>query len=121
MARRITMEGNMDPKNLSRRDLLARGLQVSAVGVAAVAIASCDQSNTPKVEACAGPNNLTFSENSLRQASHYVEQSPHADKKCNNCGFFTPGEGGSPCGKCEIFLGPVNAQGHCDSWAEKKA
>lgn len=119
------MEGNVDLKNIShqafsRRDVLNRGLKVSAVGVAAVVLANCDQGG-PKVEACAGPNNLTFSENSLRQASHYVEQSPHADKKCNGCGFYTGPEGGGACGKCEIFLGPVNEQGHCDSWAAKKA
>ena len=72
-------------------------------------------------EALAGPNNLTFSENSLRQASHYAEEAPDPKKNCTGCGFFTPGENASPCGKCEIFLGPVNARAHCDSWAEKKA
>ncbi len=109
----------MSEHGLSRRRVLGRGLQFSGLGLATWALSSCDQG--PKVVACAGPNNLTFSENSLRQASHYVEEAPDPAKNCTGCGFFTAGEGGSNCGKCEIFLGPVNARGHCDSWAAKKA
>jgi High potential iron-sulfur protein len=108
----------MSEQIFSRRFVLGRGLQVSGLGVAAWALSGCDQAE--KVAACAGPNNLTFSENSLRQASHYVEEAPDPAKNCTNCGFFTA-EAANPCGKCEIFIGPVNARGHCDSWAEKKA
>jgi hypothetical protein len=100
----------------SRRTVLSGSLQATA---AAVVLAACDQG--PKVEACAGPNNLTFSENSLRQASHYVEQAPDPAKNCTGCGFFTADPNGGRCGKCEIFIGPVNAAGHCDSWAAKQA
>ncbi|MDX2144552.1 MAG: high-potential iron-sulfur protein [Rhodospirillaceae bacterium] len=103
----------------SRRRLLTGGLEMSAATVAVAALAACDQG--PKVEACAGPNNLTFSENSLRQASHYVEQAPDPAKNCTGCGFFTADPAGGRCGKCEIFLGPVNAAGHCDSWAARPA
>jgi hypothetical protein len=109
----------MNEQFLSRRHLLNRGLQVSGLGLAAMALSACDQAE--KVAACAGPNNLTFSENSLRQASHYVEEAPDPKKNCTGCGFFAAGEGGNPCGKCEIFIGPVNARGYCDSFAEKKA
>jgi hypothetical protein len=108
----------MSDVRLSRRVLLERGLQLGVVGAAATALAACDQGE--KKEACAGPNNLTLSENSLRKASNYVEEAPDPAKNCLGCGFFTPGEGGNPCGKCEIFLGPVNARGHCDSWALKQ-
>ncbi|MSQ87406.1 MAG: hypothetical protein EXR10_11365 [Alphaproteobacteria bacterium] len=109
----------MNDKFLSRRTVLNRGLQATCLGLAVAALNACDQSE--KVAACAGPNNLTFSENSLRQASHYVEEAPDPKKNCLGCGFFTAAEGGNPCGKCEIFLGPVNARGYCDSFAEKKA
>lgn len=105
---------------LSRRALLGRSLHIPAVGAAVWALSACDQGG-PKVEACAGPNNLTFSENSLRQASHYVEQSPDPAKDCTGCSFFSVGEGDGRCGKCEIFIGPVNAKGYCDSWAAKTA
>jgi len=103
--------------DLSRRTVLHRGLQLPAAGAALWALSACDQGES--VAACAGPNNLTLSENSLRKASHYVEQAPDPAKNCTGCGFFTAGEGANPCGKCEIFLGPVNAKGHCDSWAAK--
>ena len=58
----------MNDKFLSRRTVLNRGLQATCLGLAVAALNACDQSE--KVAACAGPNNLTFSENSLRQASH---------------------------------------------------
>jgi len=109
----------MNDTVISRRALLGRGLHLPAAGAALWALSACDQQ--PKIEACAGPNNLTLSENSLRQASHYVEQAPDPAKTCAGCGFFTPDEAGGRCGKCEIFLGPVNAAGHCDSWAAKQA
>ena len=109
----------MDKNHISRRAILNRGWQVPVLGIAAWGLSACDQGEKKTV--CAGPNNLTFSENSLRQASHYAEEAPDPKKNCTGCGFFTPGENASPCGKCEIFLGPVNARAHCDSWAEKKA
>ncbi|MBL8645411.1 MAG: high-potential iron-sulfur protein [Rhodospirillaceae bacterium] len=105
--------------SVSRRAVLGRAAAIPVAGAALWALSACD--DTPKVEACAGPNNLTVSENTLRKASNYVEQAADPAKNCLGCGFFTPGEGGARCGKCEIFLGPVNAQGHCDSWAARQA
>ncbi|MBM3515664.1 MAG: hypothetical protein FJX59_18400 [Alphaproteobacteria bacterium] len=109
----------MKTKSIARRDALNRGLAVSAGGFALVSLSACGEGEQKVV--CAGPNNLTFAENSLRQASHYVEKSPHADKDCLKCGFYTAGEGGNVCGKCEIFIGPVNQAGYCDSFAVKQA
>lgn len=109
----------MDQPLIARRDLLNRGLQIPAAGVALWTLSACGEGEQQIV--CAGPNNLTFAENSLRQASHYVEKSPHADKDCSKCGFYSAGEAGNVCGKCEIFVGPVNLAGYCDSYALKQA
>jgi hypothetical protein len=105
-----------DPK-FTRRSVLRQGIQLPAAGVALFALSACGE-DKPKVAACADPNQLSVAENSLRKAGHYVEQSPDPAKTCAGCGFFAAGEK-PPCGKCEIFQGPVNAAGHCDSFAAK--
>lgn len=105
-----------DPK-ITRRSVLRQGIQLPAAGVALYALSACGESK-PKVAACADPNQLSVSENSLRKAGHYVEQAPDPAKNCAGCGFFAMGDK-PPCGKCEIFQGPVNSAGHCDSWAAK--
>ena len=106
-------------RELSRRALLSRGVQWPVAGAALVTLAACGEQE--KVVVCAGPNNLTFAENSLRQASHYAEKAPDPTKDCSTCGFFNADEAGGTCGKCEIFVGPVNTKGHCDSYSKKAA
>ena len=111
--------GGMPESKITRRSVIESGLKLGVLGTAAAALAACDQ-GAPKI-VCAGPNNLTLSENSLRKASNYVEEAPDPAKNCTGCGFYTADPAGGVCGKCEIFLGPVNARGHCDSWAAKEA
>jgi hypothetical protein len=48
---------------------------------------------------------------------NYVEESPQAEKNCANCSLYQQEKYGSGCGGCQLFPGPVNAQGYCDSWA----
>ena len=110
----------MDDHTFSRRTVLRRGAALPLAGVSLWALSACGKSG-PKVALCADPNNLSVAENSLRKAGHYIETSPEPDKDCSKCGFFTPGENGGACGKCEIFQGPVNMKGHCDSFALKQA
>jgi len=98
---------------------MTRTAQLSALGAAGWALSSCGEGENKVV--CAGPNNLTMAENSLRKASKYVEEAPDAAKNCLGCGFFQADPANATCGKCEIFIGPVNARGHCDSWAAKTA
>ena len=109
----------MTDSKLSRRTVLEQGVRLPIAGAAVFALSACGDDG-PKVAACADPNVLSMAENSLRQSAHYVEKSPDAAKTCAVCSFFTAGEP-PPCGKCEIFQGPVNAGGHCDSWAKKEA
>ena len=53
----------------------------------------------------------------LRQSLHYAENSPNPAQRCSACGFFSEPQG--TCGKCMIFNGPTNLNGHCDSWAAR--
>lgn len=109
----------MSEQHLSRRSILRQGVQWPAAGTALWVLAACGQGE--KKTACADPNSLSMSENSLRKASHYVEEAPDPTKNCTGCGFMKLGETPTACAKCEIFQGPVNPRGHCDSWAKKEA
>jgi hypothetical protein len=109
-------EGRPMPEPISRRVLVSRAAQLSGLGVV---LGACGEGGNKVV--CAGPNNLTMSENSLRKASNYAEEAPDPAKNCTGCGFFQADPANATCGKCEIFIGPVNARGHCDSWAAKPA
>lgn len=66
---------------------------------------------------CADPAKLDDGQKSLRASMNYVERSPDPSKSCKDCAFFQAA--GDGCGACQIFSGPANANGHCDSWGAK--
>jgi hypothetical protein len=68
--------------------------------------------------ACVDPDELTSSEQALRNSLEYTNRSPDPKKTCGGCNFFTPGDGG--CGKCQALNGPVDAKGRCSSFTPKK-
>ena len=110
----------MKDQKLTRRDIIGDGLRFTLTGGAACFLSGCGQSvNQSTAAACADPNKLSMSENSLRQSAHYAEKSPDPAKTCSVCSFYTAGD--APCGTCRIFSGPTNAGGHCDSFAGKAA
>jgi hypothetical protein len=47
----------------------------------------------------------------------YVEETPQDDKNCANCSLYIQSEYGEGCGGCQLFPGPVAANGYCNSWA----
>ena len=94
----------MSPDSRSRRVLLRRLLGLSAWGVTSkVLAAAC---------ALAGGN-----DSGMRAELHYVEASPDPGKQCAGCAFFSNLQGS--CGTCQILNGPVNPNGHCDSWSAR--
>ena len=109
----------MTKPELSRRTVLHHGAKISAVATTAWALSACGEDEKQLV--CADPNKLSVSENSLRKANNYTEKSPDPTKTCNGCGFMAPITDGSACGRCEIFIGPVNPAGHCDSFSARQA
>jgi hypothetical protein len=109
----------MADNKFTRRAVLRHGVQWPAAGMALWALSACGDGRKAVV-ACADPNSLSVAENGLRKDRHYVEESPDPTKTCSGCGFFKLDEGGGACGRCEIFQGPANAKGHCDSWAAKQ-
>ena len=51
-----------------------------------------------------------------RQSLNYVDVTPTPGQRCDNCRFYNAPEGGSPCGGCQLFPGPVAPAGWCQSW-----
>lgn len=97
-------------KALSRRVLLRRILNTGA------SLAFVPAALGAAAESCVDP-----SSESLRDSLHYASPSPKPGELCKGCGFFS-GESAKPgCGNCQIMSGPVDAGGHCDSWAAKGA
>ncbi len=97
----------MQRQNISRRRLIAFGLLSIPTNIRFVTEARADSG------ACADVND------SLRAALHYIEQSPDTLKVCAGCVYFAAADS-SRCGSCQIFGGPANPKGHCDSWAAKR-
>lgn len=108
---------------MSRRDVLLRAVQIPLGGVLLSGLGACG-GNTGNAErqiaACADPDAMDESEHGIRAAVNYVEQSTDPKQVCAGCAFFHAGAPKSACGACDMFTGgPVNSQGHCNSWNAK--
>ena len=115
-------------ENLSRRTILLRALQVPACGALLWGLAGCGagaggsasgNAGGGSQTVCADPQKLSDDEQSMRAAAHYNETSPDPQKVCAGCAFFGAAQSPGACGQCEMFHGPVNSHGHCDSWSAK--
>ena len=101
------MDGKMQTK-ATRRALLGLALAAPAAALAGRAAAA---------GACVDLDALPSGQKSMRQALNFKLASDDS-RRCGACAFYTAAEG--DCGKCQIFNGPVPAQGRCDSWAAHK-
>lgn len=99
------------PDNVSRRDFLAAAGAV--LGVAPV-LAACG--GTVEASGCNGYSTLSEPELQQRASLNYVDVTPVAGERCDNCRFYNAPTGGSPCGGCQLFAGPVAPAGYCTGW-----
>lgn len=105
--------------NVTRKDFLKK-LAGSSVAVAAGAslITACGESK-PAKDPCTDTSGLSESDKTMRQNLGYVEKTPDVSKNCKNCQLYKMPEGGSKCGGCTLFGGPVTDNGYCNSWVAK--
>jgi len=109
---------------ISRRSVLLRGLHLPVGGALLFGLAACggkgESTASKGGTVCANPESLSDSEMGTRQSLGYTEQSPNPEQVCSGCAFYHAASGG--CGTCDMFTGgPVNNQGHCQSWNKKSA
>jgi hypothetical protein len=99
---------------LTRRQLLGRTAWLPLAVPTLPLLVSCTEST----QVCADPETLGAGELQMRKTLEYVDLTPHAAQRCDNCEFFRAGSGtDAACGGCEILAGAVNRQGYCTSWA----
>ncbi len=104
---------------IGRREAAKRALMVlGAAAVAPTALAACGGEEESEGLTCTDTTGLTPAEITTRQSQQYSDSSPHQDKHCENCNFFTAGAPGQ-CGSCQVLKGPINANGYCNLWAAR--
>jgi hypothetical protein len=105
-----------DERLIKRRDLLkgAALLGVTAAGAGRL-LAGCGGDEL----SCSDVSQLTDAQRQTRTRQAYVEQTPDATKRCDNCTFFTAAQ--NACGSCSVVPGPINPAGYCTSWAARPA
>lgn len=108
----------MTDQKIGRRDAAKRMLMVlGAAAVAPAALAACGGEEAGGLT-CADTTGLTPAEITTRQSQQYTDDSPHADKQCGNCNFFTAGQA-NQCGSCTVIKGQIHPEGYCNLWAAK--
>lgn len=66
---------------------------------------------------CTDYSGVSEADMKIRAAMGYVTLSTVEEKQCSNCNLYLPAAGGSACGGCQLFKGPVTANGNCTYWA----
>ncbi|WP_420455988.1 high-potential iron-sulfur protein [Rubrivirga sp.] len=100
------------PDSVSRRRFLASAGAVLGVGPV---LAACGGGDVTAAS-CQGYSALDAAALQQRQSLDYVDNTPRPAELCSNCRFYNAPEGGSPCGGCQLFPGPVAPDGWCKSW-----
>jgi hypothetical protein len=95
----------MPNRVIDRRFLLKGALIAGALATRTAAAASCLSEES-------------HADDSLREALNYTESSEKPEERCSGCAYLSEVNGG--CGKCQIFRGPANVNGRCDSWAPRE-
>ena len=99
-------------ESVSRRQFLVT--TGAALGVGA-ALSACG--GGVEAASCEGYAALSPADLQARENLNYVDVTPVAGQRCDNCRLYNAPEGGSPCGGCQLFPGPVAPAGYCTAWA----
>ena len=70
---------------------------------------------------CEDTSGLTEQQIQMRTNAQYVDDSPHEDKRCDNCQLYKQPEAGQQCGGCQVIAGPIHPKGYCNLWVAKTA
>jgi hypothetical protein len=65
---------------------------------------------------CTDYSGISEADLKIRASMAYVPLSTVEEKQCSNCNLYLPAAGGSACGGCQLFKGPVTANGNCTYW-----
>lgn len=65
---------------------------------------------------CPEQASLTEQEKAIRSSLKYVDQTPIAQRTCDNCKLYTLPSESSICGGCKVVPGPIHPKGYCAAW-----
>lgn len=118
---------NDEQDRMSRRRFLHSLGLVGVAGASGSLLAACGGSDDSSQQtadasgACADLSPLSDQEMQQREqmvgSLNYVHESPQDEQFCSNCQLYLQEEYGEGCGGCQLFPGPVHAEGYCNSWA----
>ena len=114
-----------------RRAFLQQCFSVITAGVAgSIVFQSCGNDGSPDIKPGEGnpappatglevvdSSKLTKADFEKREQLGYVDQTPIEDNRCENCALYIKPNEQRDFGGCQLFRGPVNANGYCAYWA----
>lgn len=107
-----------DYHRVSRRHFLQSLGIAGLAGASGTLLVACGSDES---DSCSDLSDLSAQEKKQRANMvsnlEYVEESPHDDQDCANCQLYLEEEYEGNCGGCQLFPGPVAAEGYCNSWA----
>ena len=106
----------MTRRRMGRREVTRRALTVPGVAWAAPAALACSERAEDARLHCDDTTGMAQRVIAARRAQHYVDESPDAAERCDNCRYFQAGAEGR-CGTCRVLEGPIHPEGTCDLWA----
>lgn len=106
-------------EKIGRRDAARRALTVlGAAAIVPSALLACGGEEGGGELNCEGTEGLQANAIQMRQQQAYTDDSPHADKRCDNCNFYQAPTQSGGCGSCTVLLNsPVHPAGYCNLWA----
>lgn len=107
----------MTAPKLSRRAVL-KGSAVSLVVLGTGGLAACSREAELS---CTDTTGLAAHQIQMRQTLQYVDASPDANKRCDNCRFYEAAPAANQCGGCKLVPGPIHPRGYCTSWAASES
>jgi len=106
----------MANESFSRKDFLKK---ITLMGVVAASASTVISACAGGADPCDDLSGVSDADKQMRTNLGYVKQGQDASKRCDNCQLYVAPSGGSACGGCTLFKGPVHAGGYCNSWVTK--
>ncbi len=108
--------------NLTRKQFIHQSFSGLLTGIGAVFyLSSCNEEKKSEEKVVTDPCNdfskVSESDLKAREKMGYVKLSPVDGSNCSNCQLYLPFKETLGCGNCQLFKGPVAAEGHCTYWA----
>ncbi len=84
--------------------------------IASLVTPACSKKMPPS---CVDAPGLPQDAAQIRSSLGYVEPSPIAEKRCENCRQYAAPQEEGACGTCAVIKGPIHPNGYCKVYGAK--